>query len=60
MNNYEVTLEYIGKRKRPQYTYTEYGFGTNPPICIRAKNITNAKKQLKLPSTVKIKKIKRV
>ena len=60
MNTYEVTLKYVGKGKKPHYTYTEYGFGTNPPISIRAKNKENAKKQLDLPSTVKIASIKKV
>jgi len=59
MNEYEVTFKYIGKGKKPMYAHTEYGFGTNPPLVVRAKNITNAKKQLKIPSTVKIHKIRR-
>jgi len=60
MNEYEITLKYVGKGKKPHYVHTEYGFGMNPPISVRAKNIVNAKKQLNLPSTVKIKKIKKI
>ena len=60
MYEYEITLKYIGKGKKPRYIHTEYGFGVNPPIVVHAKNIANAKKQLKLPSTVKIRKIKRI
>jgi hypothetical protein len=57
MNEYEITLEYVGNRKQPKYIETEYGFGINPPIVVRAKNKTEAIKQLRLPKTVRIEKI---
>lgn len=57
---YEIMLKWVGKGKKPHYAYTEYGFGVNPPIVRRASNKRNALKQLKLPSTVKVRSIKRV
>ena len=53
---YEVTLEYVGKGE-PHYIHTEYGFGMNPPITISAKDIEDVKRQLELPSTVKIRRV---
>ena len=38
----------------------DYGFPTNPPIVICAKNQKHARGQLKLPKGVKISKLKRV
>lgn len=60
LNEYEIKLKYIGKGKRPLYTYSDYGFSRNPPIVIRARNKKNAKQHLKLPKTVKIISIKKV
>ena len=57
--DYEFTFKHVGKGKKPKYTHTEPGFGFNPPLVIRAKNKENAKKQLKLPKTVKIANIER-
>jgi hypothetical protein len=59
MYDYEITLKYIGKGKRPQYTHDEYGFDPNPPIGVRAMNKKNALKQLKLPKTVKVVRVER-
>jgi len=59
-NEYEITLKYIGKGKKPSYTETDYGFGMNPPIVLRATNKKNAIKKLILPKTVRIKNIKKV
>ena len=60
MNEYEIELKYVGKGKRPAYTYSDYGFGTNPPIVVKAKSKADAIKKLKLPKTVKFRKIKKI
>ena len=60
MHQYEINLTWHGKGKSPKYTHTEYGFGMNPPIVVNALNMRNARKQLKLPKIVKIRKIVRV
>ena len=60
MNEYEITLEYIGKGRKPAHTATEYGFGINPPIVVKARDEKEAIAQLKLPKTVKISSIQKV
>ena len=60
MPEYEITLKWVGKGKKPSYVETDYGFGVNPPIVIRAKNKRQAIRMLKLPKTIKIRKIERV
>jgi hypothetical protein len=60
MATYEVMLKYVGKGKTPRFAKIGYGFGMNPPISVRAKNMVSAKKMFELPKTVKIQKIKRV
>lgn len=60
MHDYEVELQWIGKRKMPSYILTEYGFKYNPPITIRAKSMADAKKQLILSKYIRIKNIKEV
>lgn len=60
MNEYEITLEYVGKGKEPEYIESEYGFGMNPPIVIRAENKKEAIRQLKLPGEVHIKKVQEI
>lgn len=59
LHEYEITLQYIGKKK-PSYIDTEYGFGINPPIVIHAKNEKEAVSQLRLPKTVKIAEIVKI
>ena len=59
LHQYEITLEYIGKKK-PQYIETEYGFGMNPPIVINARGEQEAISQLRLPKTVKIAQIVKI
>ena len=59
MKEYEVELKYVGrKRTPPQYTHSEYGFGMNPPVVLHARSVSAAKRQLDLPKTVQISKIK--
>jgi len=58
LKEYRVNLYWNGYGLPPHYTYTDYGFLGNPPITIRAKNMANARKQLKLPKSVKISDIK--
>lgn len=60
IKEYEVDLEWIGEGDTPKYLENEYGFGYNPPIVVHAKSITDVKKQLSLPSSIKIKKIAKV
>lgn len=60
MNEYEITLEYIGKGEEPKHTVTEYGFGINPPIVVKARDEKEAIEQLKLSETVKVNSIKKV
>lgn len=60
LKEYEIYLKYVGKGKRPAYTHSDYGFGVNPPIVIRARTKKGALKKLKLPSTVKVRRIKKV
>ena len=57
--DYEISLKWVGRGRKPAYTRTEYGFGMNPPISIRAKSKSLALKQLKIPKTVKVAKIER-
>lgn len=57
---FEVELKWVGKGKKPKYATLDYGFETNPPIVINANNKKNALKKLKLPKTVKVKRIIRV
>jgi hypothetical protein len=53
---YEIELKDTTGKDRFE---DEYGFGTNPPIVMCAKSGKDAKRQLKLPKGVQIRKIKR-
>jgi hypothetical protein len=52
--DFEFTLEWVGKGRMPARLESEYGFGTNPPVIIRAETLGKAKKQLNLPKNIRI------
>jgi len=54
---YEIELkDTTGKDRFPD----DYGFGVNPPIVLCAKSRKDAIRQLRIPKSVKIVKVKRV
>lgn len=59
-SNYEIDLKWVGKRKPPYSLESQYGFGSNPPITVSAESISAARRSLRLPKTIKIRKIKKV
>jgi hypothetical protein len=60
MPEFEVTLKWVGKGRPPYYTETNYGFGVNPPIIFEAEDEEDARRQLRLPRTVTVEKVRRV
>jgi hypothetical protein len=59
-HDYIIKLKYIGPGKRtPDYLKKERGVGRNEPIFIAATSMADAKSQLILPKSLKVKSVKK-